>query len=441
MNFSEKGWLRTYLYIRNNHILQREYQRISIQAIASHDLEQAMYQFVQSTGLMYGHPARVPFKYKSLARVLKVDDLSDANKIKIILVESFLNSALASPRYKGMDNIIDLADAILEAALHIGKFYKFLYPELDTKKGKIFRTERKGLELTEYILEKKLNRPVNVGDNFWVDIFNSSLLFIDMIYFGRWLHAYKTSGEVEQVKHQRDTARFVMLKLIAATAYADQIVDPEEKKLFSYFLKSTQLPEDKREEAQSYLEKGVEIDDLDFSDISSNVLKRYFLELAILTTCIDKEVSSSETSFLKELSVKLGFTSGELEVSTIAIESFMIEHWQQVNYLQSSHNFQGISKYLVQHLATITKKHAKKLSEAVYKDPELLNLLIKLRNDSLTMEEKKKVRLLLIELLNAIPPLQVVALPRTFLTLPVLTQILPKAVLEVKPEPTTKVDG
>lgn len=436
MDFSEKGWLKTYLYIRNNHTLQREYQRLSIQAMATHDLEQGMYEFVQSTGLMYGHPARVPFRYKSLARVLKVDDLSGANKTKIILVESFINSALASPRYKGMDNIVDLADAILEAVSHIGNFYKSLYPDLDIKKGKMIRTERKGLELTEFVLEKRLERPVNAGDNFWVDIFNSSLLFIDMIYFGRWLHAYKASGEIEKIKHQRDTARFVMLKLIAATAYADQIVDPEEKKLFSYFLKSAQLPEDKREEAMSYLEKGLVIDDLDFSEISSTVLKRYFLELAILTTCIDKEVSSSETSFLKELSVKLGFTSSELDIATIAIESFMVEHWQQVNYLQTNHNFEGISKYLVQHLATMTKKHAKKLSAEVYKDPTLVDLLIKLRNDTLTMEEKKRVRLLLVELLNAVPPLQVIALPRTFLTLPVLTQVIPKSVLNVNLEPT-----
>ncbi len=436
MDFSEKGWLKRYLYVRNNHILQREYQRLSIQAVATHDLEQAMYQFVQSTGLLYGHPVKVPFKYKSLARALKVDDLSDADKIKIILVESFINSALASPRYKGMDNIIDLADAILEAVASIGKFYKFLYPDLDTKKGKIIRTERKGLELSEFILEIRLNPQVNKGDTFWVDIFNYSLLFIDMIYFGRWLHAYKTSGHVEEVKYQRDTARFGMLKLIAATAYADQVVDPEEKKLFSYFLKSAQLPEDKREEALTYLEKGIEIDDLNFSGISSAVLKRYFLELAILTSCIDKEVSPSEISFLKELSVKLGFTSGELEVATIVTESFIVEHWQQVNYLQNSRNFQGISEHLVQHLTTITKKHTKKLIEEIHKDHSLANLMVKLRNDTLTMEEKKRIRLQLIEVLNSIPPLQVVSLPRTFLTLPVLMQILPKAVLDVNLEHT-----
>ena len=435
MNFSEKGWLKRYLYIRNNHILQREYQRLSIQAIAPQDLEQAMYQFVQSTGLMYGHPARVPFKYKSLSRVLKVDDLSDDNKIKIILVESFLNSALASPRYKGMDNIIDLADAILEAATHIGKFYKKLYPEIDTKKGKFFRTERTGLELSEFILDERLNAEVGKGDNFWVNIFNSSLLFIDMIYFGRWLHAYKSTGDIESIKNQRDTARFVMLKLIAATAYADQIVDPEEKKLFSYFLASAQLPEGKQKEALTYLENGITVDDLDFSDISSTVLKKYFLELAILTSCIDEEMSPSEIGFLKELSVKLGFSSNELEIATIAIESFMVEHWQQVNYLQTSHNFQGISGHLVNDLTAIIKKHARKLSVAIYKDNALVNLLIKLRNDSLTMEEKKRVRFQLIEVINALPPLQVVSLPRTFLTLPVLVQILPKMILDVDLEP------
>ncbi len=435
MNFTEKGWLKRYLYIRNNHILQREYQRLSIQAIAPQDAEQSMYQFVQSTGLMYGHPARVPLKYKSLARVLKVDDLSDENKTKIILVESFLNSALASPRYKDMDNIIDLADAILEAATHIGKFYKKLYPEIDTKKGGWFRTERKGLELSEYILENRLNAQVGKGGNFWVDIFNSSLLFIDMIYFGRWLHAYKSIGDIEAVKNQRDTARFVMLKLIAATAYADQIVDPEEKKLFSYFLESAQLPEDKQLEALTYLEKGISVDDLDFSEISSTVLKKYFLELAILTSCIDEEISPSEISFLKELSVKLGFTSNELEIATIAIESFMVEHWQQVNYLQTSHNFEGISGHLVHDLTAIIKKHAKKLSEAVYKDQGLVTLLIKLRNDSLTMDEKKRVRFQLIEVINSLPPLQVVSLPRTFLTLPVLVQILPKTIMDVDLEP------
>jgi hypothetical protein len=148
-------------------------------------------------------------------------------------------------------------------------------------------------------------------------------------------------------------------------------------------------------------------------------------------------MSPSEISFLKELSVKLGFTSSELEIATIAIESFMVEHWQQVNYLQTSHNFQGISGHLVQDLATLIKKHAKKLTEAVNKDHSLIHLLIKLRNNSLTMEEKKRLRFQLIEVINAIPPLHAIALPRTFLTLPVLTQILPKVVMDIDLEPTT----
>ncbi len=431
MDFNENGWLKKYLNIRNNQILQREYQRISAQAISEKGIEQVMYQFVKPTGLMYGHPVEVPFKYKSLSRILKVDNLNNADKVKIVLVECFLNSALASPRYKGIHNEIDLADAILEATINIGKFYKFLYPKTNTKKGSIFRTERGGLDLTEFIISEKISKDIGVGTNFWNNVFQSSLMFIDVIYFGAWLHLDKSKQDAAAIRNERDTLRLAMLKVIAATSYADQVVDLQEKKLFAYFLESVELPEGLEAEALRILEHGLQLKDLSFSEVTSHFLKRYLLELAILTTCIDDEISPNEISFLKALSHKLGISKNELEESTLSVESFMVEHWHKVYYVQRNHNYQSLSDHLIILLQKAVKQNEKFLLHHIKDNSELAALLVNMKNDSLSTEKKKLLRKLLLEVLQLAPVFQTTILPKTFLSLSVISQIVPDSFMLV----------
>jgi hypothetical protein len=55
-----------------------------------------------------------------------------------------------------------------------------------------------------------------------------------------------------------------------------------------------------------------------------------------------------------------------------------------------------------------------------------MSQLTRAKSHELSEDEKKKLRVLLIDMLKSIPTFVIISLPQRFLTLPILMQILPK---------------
>jgi hypothetical protein len=213
---------------------------------------------------------------------------------------------------------------------------------------------------------------------------------------------------------------------MAAAAHANSIVEFEERKLMEYFLQSAHLPLDKKKECQEIFEKGISIEEINLPTNNSWLLKKYFLEMAILTIWADKKVEESELFFLKRLAETLSFSDDDLENSMIAIEGFVLEHWEDLNHLQDKKNYQQVSEQYIKRMSRITDKNRSRLVKEVKGSEELMSLLIQARSQELTEEEKGRLKKLLIELLKVIPTFVIISLPQRFLTLPILIQILPK---------------
>ena len=60
---------------------------------------------------------------------------------------------------------------------------------------------------------------------------------------------------------------------------------------------------------------------------------------------------------------------------------------------------------------------------------ELMELLKKSAGEELTEEEQRKIRAELLDILKLLPTFVIIALPGSFLTLPLLLKILPKSTL------------
>src|SRR5205085_6593627 len=129
--------------------------------------------------------------------------------------------------------------------------------------------------------------------------------------------------------------RFSVVKVIAAAAHANTTIEFEERKLLEYFLQSTGLPADKKKEATRIFEEGIDIEGINLPTNNSWILKKYFLEMAILTIWSDKKVDDAELEFLRNLCAYMEFSEDDLENSMMAIEGFVLEHWNDLAYLQS----------------------------------------------------------------------------------------------------------
>lgn len=412
MKPDEKGWLKEYLEFRKDLL-----KDLTLKKRGSHP-EHSLYSVIQPTGLMYGqnvghldHP--------------QAENWSEKDKMKILLAESLISSSLLFSD-KPVKTPEELSQVFLKTIDNIGNFYNNIFPELATPSKTLFGKKRSSLELAEKILDKRIDRTTEFQGNFWTYFFHNSLLFLDVFIFGQWIHTNADRIVADFFRYERDELRFSIVKVIAAAAHSDKIVDFEERKLLEYFIQSTDLSAEKRREAMNIFEKGIDIESINLPSENSWILKKFFLEIAILTTWADKKVEQAEHEFMKEFCNYLGFSEDDLDNSLIAIEGFVLEHWEQLDFLQDKQDYQRVSEHFISRISKIAEKNKSRLLKGMQESEEVLNLLKKARTEELTEEESERIRHELIVMLKTIPTFVIISLPQRFLTLPILMKILPK---------------
>jgi hypothetical protein len=414
MNPNEKGWLKEYLEFREK--LLRD-GSLDFVHKSSHP-EHSLYRIVQPTGLMYGQTM-------STITYPVEEHWDEKDKMKILLAESLISSSLLF-HDKSVNTPEEISGVILKTLENIGNFYNNIFPELATPAKTLFGKKRSPLEIAEKILDKRIERTSDLEGNFWSYFFHNSLLFLDVFIFGQWIHTNADRIVADFFRYERDELRFSVVKVIAAAAHANKEVVFEEKKLVEYFIQSTNLPLDKKKEALRIFEAGVQMEEINLPSENSWILKKFFLEMAILTIWADKKFEQIEMDFLRRFSTHLGFNEEDLENSLIAIEGFVLEHWDQLEYLQNKQDYNKVSEQFIKRISKIAEKNKARLLKEMQGSDNIMTLLKKARSNELSLDEKEKMREELIHILRTVPTFVIISLPQKFLTLPILLKILPK---------------
>ncbi len=413
MKPGEKGWLKKYLDFRQE--LLRE---LTSEGRKSSHPDFSLYRVIQPTGLMYGQPVRT-FDHPDSHEWSKQDCM------KILLAEGLISSSLLF-HDKPVMNSEELSVVTMKTLESITNFYNHIFPELATPTKTLFGRKKTSLELVERILDKRIERTIEPKGNFWTQFFHNSLLFLDIFIFGQWIHTNADKIVSDFFKYEREELRTSLVKIMAAAAHANTIVEFEERKLMEYFLQGAQLPPEKKKECQNIFEKGISIEEINLPTNNSWILKKYFLEIAILTIWADKKVEDIELLFLRRFADTLSFSEEELENSMVAIEGFVLEHWKDLLHLQDKKNYEQISDQYIKRMIKITDRNRNRLVKKAKDSEALMSLLIQARSQELTDMEKHSLREQLIEMLKVIPTFDIISLPQRYLTLPILMQILPK---------------
>jgi len=412
MKPGEKGWLKEYLEIRKD-ILKDLDDTVKKSAHPDHSL----YRVIQPTGLMYGQPV-------STDKMPESEAWDEKDRIKILLAESLISSSLLFHE-KPINNADELSQVIFKSIEKIGNFYNTIFPELATPSRTLFGKKKTPLELAERILDKRINQSGEFNTNFWTQFFHNSLFFLDIFIFGQWIHTNADRIVSDFFKFESEELRFSVVKVIACAAHANANVEYEERKLLDFFLQSADLSSEKKKEAKKLFNEGIQVEEINLPTNNSWILKKYFIEIAILTIWADKRVEESEMEFLKTFSNHIGFSEDDLENSLIAIEGFVLEHWDQLGTLQNKQDYQEVSERFISRMSKVTTLHKNRLLKEVNESDELMSLLAKAKSQELTDEEKTKMKELLIAVFKTIPTFVIVSLPQRFLTLPMLLKILP----------------
>lgn len=411
MKPDEKGWLKEYLEFRKDLLKNLAEKK------GSHP-EHSLYSVIQPTGIMYGQ-AVADIEHPDAAT------WSEKDKMKILLAESLISSSLLFYD-KPLKTPEDISQLFLKTIEDIGNFYNNVFPELSTSNKTLFGKKRSPLEVAEKILEKRIARTSEFEGNFWLYFFHNSLLFLDIFIFGQWIHTNADKVVSDFFKYERDELRFSIVKVIAAASHADKMVEFEERKLLEYFIQSTDMTADRKKEAIQIFDSGIDVDELNLPSENSWLLKKFFLEIAILTAWADKRVEKAEQDFLKRLANYLDFSEEDLENSMIAIEGFVLEHWQHLEYLQDKQDYNRVSEHFINRVSKITERNKSKLIKGIKDSDDVMRLIKKARTEELTQAENERVRQELILILKTVPTFVIISLPQKFLTLPMLMKILPK---------------
>lgn len=411
----KSGWLKEYLELRRDLLWDLTSERTHKQ---SHP-EYTLYRVIQPTGLMYG---------QSIGEVgtLEVDKWNEKDRLKILLAESLISSALLF-HDKPVTTTEDLSKVFMKTLDSISHFYTNIFPELSIATKTIFGRKKSTMEIVEKILEKRIESTHQTkSTDFWSHFFNNTLLFLDIFIYGQWIHTNADKIVADFFRYERDELRFSVIKIIAAAAHANRQIAPEEKKLFEYFLESTQMEGERKNEALKIFADGIAVEDINLPSENSWILKKFFLEIAILTLWADQKVEPAELNFLKQFSHYIGFADDDLENSIMAIEAFVLEHWNHLEHLQSKEEVHQVSDLFVKRVSRVAERNKSTLIKEMQANEDVMNLLRKASANELDLHEKERMRIQLIDMLNKVPTLTLIALPQRYLTLPLLLKILPR---------------
>ncbi len=400
MDLTEKGWLPKYMEYRSS--MEHVYNPDSL------PLGKALYRIFHPTGLMFGHPLFMP-DYVDI----DLEQWPVLEKIKLIFTEG-LFAVFCLLNAEKQRNTEAFYDFLID-------FYAKAVPGLLKESLPFFKLDK------PQKVEKLINRRVKVkaawNAGFWQGFFQNILLFTDVLA----LLEYGRGVEPAPARFL-ENLRYDALTLMAAAAFADGDLDANEKKLFSFFVTAAGLGKLKEKEFLTLTSGRVGLDKVSISQNYSWPVRKYLLELAVLTVWADRNISKKEENFLHDAAAILGFDEEELLISMAAVEGFVMNNWEKVHYLQSKQNYLIISKRLTSRMTKIAAKYKDEIKREVSQSKELIRLLEKSKKSALTAEEKEMVRQQLTDILKAIPAFVFLTLPFSFFALPILFKIIPKSV-------------
>ena len=417
MNLKKKGWLKEFLNKKSEFYSSAD--KIKEFFKGQHP-DQALYAMIQPTGIMYGYPVG-----------LKEDSIESSNgqeNIKLLLIESLLDSYLLI-KIGELGKNMDFASVITKFAEELAQYYNSVFPDVHTSATSLFSRKKSCEEVIEIILEKRL-KSRSSSTNFWKGFFNNSMLFLDVYFFRYWAQAGHDQLIVDYIKSQKQDIQISVVKVMSAAAHSNKSIEPEEEKLFLYFIDSQNFSSDQKKVCKDFFKNGVLIEELPVPIDNSWILKKYFTELAILTTWADMNLENIELNFLKEFNKKMDLSEDDFTNSFVAVEGFVLEYWKELEKLQSHQEYIKVSEKYIAQLGSIIGKFEDRLTGEIKSRGKLTKLIHKANTENLSDDEKEYIRLELITCIETLPTLDIISLPKRFLTLDNLMKILPKNIFK-----------
>ena len=403
---SSKGWVKKYFSLIENYetVLQKFPGRIL-------NAEELIYAFIQPTGLMYGHPTSFVFLKSDLIKELSFDE-----SFKILLLEGLF---LVDYIHNGKISHHNLEESLTRFVT----FYENTQLE-KAKKGWLNFSSLDLFEKVESIISQRVKIKGNIANKIVTTYLYNSLLFHDLVLY----QDYLSENESINLVDKRSEIMSDLVKIVALSAKSDGYISDEEKGIFKIFLASANLNVNQKQEAESFFETSKSLDDINFIYENTWLLRRFVLEIAILTLWSDKGTSELEEQFLNRLTEKLNLKISDRDNAQIAIQSFVLSNHKDALFLKGKNDVELILTGAGKRWSKILGRNKDKLAIELKNSKELVSLISKSTHTELSKDEKEKVKVQFFDIAKSIPSLALFMLPGGALILPIVLKLIPNLV-------------
>jgi len=383
------------------------------------DIEDFAYRVLHSTGLVFGYPIGLFVKDHP-----QMGDWGDKDSIKLIFAESMINLGLF--RYRDqLTDALQREQAIEFVLSELLAFYDFFAEEQDRFAfNKLFRQESSAFQKVERIFDLRLAPISLLKKNFWAGVQYNVFLFIDLLLFVEYL---KTGSVPQPVACLR--LKKMIIEVVLCGIRANGELDKREEVFFRYFLSAAELPVSDVGFYMELLGKGLARGALQVDEQLPLLQKKVIVEICLIAILADDAITGDELQFLDFIATKIGLPKSDLEFSILFTESFLLKNADKILYLKNTNTAKLLGKSLNKRIAAAIIKNKANISKELAESKELMELLWKSQNTSLSDEERAKVKEQLTDLVKTIPSLAIFLVPGGSVLLPLLLKILPEEIV------------
>lgn len=291
-------------------------------------------------------------------------------------------------------------------------FYNLLTPKGFNPLKKILPTSSDAVKLEKIIHDRVQTNEDLFSKNF-SHVITNALLFVDVLAFKKYLEN-GTLPEKYLNRIEDSVVSVVSLSLKSKTG--SSIHDDLLQKLFESSVRYNRFS-DKNFQT---------IDDLDLSYLTTDLEKFYMIDLAGISLWSDEKVENEERYFLFKLGEKLTISESFTLESIHFINDFIVKFKKEIPYFNNSNPVKNFYDHTTESVVVLINRNKKRLVKELSQSKELMFLLAKSTHKDLNKEEKKKIKVQLLDICKTVPSLTIFLLPGGSLLLPILIKFIPQ---------------
>jgi len=290
------------------------------------------------------------------------------------------------------------------------------------------------------------------GDPAYGLVLHNGAVYADAQLFGRQAIDYFRLGDLPLISAKRrlDFAarqKALLVDVLTALACAERPPSFPARRAILRQIEDLNLPPELESELRGRAKKAFERKPLlktVVKGVRSRELRRFILEQTLLASLVDGKRSPDELAFIKELAAILRFSPEDLRRVEVDVAEFYAKNRSVVDVFTVAGGAEVMGEELVEGIQRTLEKNFQAVMREVRETGELSVLLTKAaRGQSLSREERRKMRQQLFDVAKAIPALAIFAAPGGVLLFIALAKVLPfnllpSAFQEDPPDPTDR---